>query len=198
MTPFTTHTGHVSYLPMKNVDTDMIIPKQFLKTLTRSGLGKALFYELRYDEQDQKKPDFILHQNPKTSILIADENFGCGSSREHAVWALMDFGIRCVIAPSFADIFYNNCFKNGVLPIALAPEKLLPLTQEQTLSIHLQEQTITDSKNHSVPFEIDIDRKEILLKGLDDIALTLQHSEKIDNFEQKQRLEKPWLWKRTS
>ena len=186
-------------LPMINVDTDMIIPKQFLKTIKRSGLGKNLFHELRYDIQGNLKNDFILNWDPFKSakILITGENFGCGSSREHAPWSLLDFGFRCIIAPSFADIFYNNCFKNGILPIKLINEKV-DLLMEQAknknyFTIKLEEQTIEVNHTTLINFEIEPFRKKCLLEGLDDIALTLKKSEKIDLFENSLRQSYPWI-----
>ena len=192
--------GIAAYLPMINVDTDMIIPKQFLKTITRSGLGKGLFFELRYDVDDQEVTEFVLNQAPyrQALIVIAGGNFGCGSSREHAVWALRDFGIRCVIAPSFGDIFYQNCFKNSLLPIVL-PETTVSALGQRTqkepvsLTIALEQQTIIHGKE-TIPFEIDEFHKNCLLNGLDDIELTLTHQKSIQDFEDKQKQEAPWLW----
>ena len=170
--------GIAAPLPMMNVDTDMIIPKQFLKTIKRSGLGKNLFHELRYDMQGNIKNDFVLNWDPykQASILIAGDNFGCGSSREHAPWSLLDFGFKCIIAPSFADIFYNNCFKNGILPIRLT-----------------QEQKIISEDGNSINFDIDEFRKKCLLEGLDDIGLTLQKKEKITQYETQLKLSHPWI-----
>ena len=186
-------------LPMINVDTDMIIPKQFLKTIKRTGLGKNLFHELRYDLQGNIKNDFVLNWDPFNSakILITGENFGCGSSREHAPWSLLDFGFRCIIAPSFADIFYNNCFKNGILPIKLINEKV-DLLMEQAknknyFTIKLEEQTIEVNHTTLINFEIEPFRKKCLLEGLDDIALTLKKVEKIDLFETSLRQSYPWI-----
>ena len=186
-------------LPMINVDTDMIIPKQFLKTIKRTGLGKNLFHELRYDLQGNLKNDFVLNWDPFNSakILITGENFGCGSSREHAPWSLLDFGFRCIIAPSFADIFYNNCFKNGILPIKLINEKV-DLLMEQAknknyFTIKLEEQTIEVNHTTLINFEIKPFRKKCLLEGLDDIALTLKKVEKIDLFETSLRQSYPWI-----
>ena len=186
-------------LPMINVDTDMIIPKQFLKTIKRSGLGKNLFHELRYDIQGNLKNDFVLNWDPFKSakILITGENFGCGSSREHAPWSLLDFGFRCIIAPSFADIFYNNCFKNGILPIKLIDEKV-DLLMEQAknknyFTIKLEEQTIEVNHTTLINFEIEPFRKKCLLEGLDDIALTLKKTKKIDFFETNLRQFYPWI-----
>ena len=191
--------GIVAPLPMMNIDTDMIIPKQFLKTIKRSGLGKNLFHELRYDLQGNVKNDFVLNWDPYKSscILIAGENFGCGSSREHAPWSLLDFGFRCIIAPSFADIFYNNCFKNGILPIVLNQEKVDLLLKEaknkKMLTINLEDQIIIDENENKIKFEIDSFRKKCLLEGLDDIALTLKQINKIDIFEKKLNASHPWI-----
>ena len=185
-------------LPMMNVDTDMIIPKQFLKTIKRSGLGKSLFFEMRYDEQGKKINDFVLNKEPynKSSILLAGKNFGCGSSREHAPWALLDFGIKCVISPSFADIFYNNCFKNGMLPIVLDPKQVEELIKyskrKETIEINLSEQKIKLG-NKIINFEIDTFKKKCLLNGLDDIALSLEKSEKISSYEKNIQKTKPWM-----
>ncbi len=185
-------------LPMMNVDTDMIIPKQFLKTIKRSGLGKSLFFEMRYDEQGKKVNDFVLNTEPydKSSILLAGKNFGCGSSREHAPWALLDFGIKCVISPSFADIFYNNCFKNGMLPIVLDQKQLEELIEyserKESIEINLTEQEIVFG-NKRIKFSIDPFKKKCLLNGLDDIALSLEQSEKISSYENEIRKNKPWI-----
>ena len=185
-------------LPMMNVDTDMIIPKQFLKTIKRSGLGKSLFFEMRYDEQGKKVDNFVLNKEPynKSAILLAGKNFGCGSSREHAPWALLDFGIRCVISPSFADIFYNNCFKNGMLPIVLDQKQLEELTEyserKEAIEINLTEQKIKLG-NKIISFEVDAFKKKCLLNGLDDIALSLEKSEKISSYENKLEKNKPWI-----
>ena len=185
-------------LPMMNVDTDMIIPKQFLKTIKRSGLGKSLFFEMRYDEQGKKVNDFVLNTEPydKSSILLAGKNFGCGSSREHAPWALLDFGIKCVISPSFADIFYNNCFKNGMLPIVLDQKQLEELIEyserKEAIEINLPEQKIK-LENKIIGFEIDIFKKKCLLNGLDDIALSLEKSNKITSYEKNIQKTKPWM-----
>jgi 3-isopropylmalate/(R)-2-methylmalate dehydratase small subunit len=200
MEKFTTLTGIAAHLPMINVDTDMIIPKQYLKTIKRTGLGKGLFAELRYDEEGKPKPDFVLCKSPydKAQILIAGDNFGCGSSREHAPWALLDFGIRCVIAPSFADIFYNNCFKNGVLPIALPKDIVEELMEDAekganaVMTIDLETQTITRPDGEKVHFELDAFRKHCLLNGLDDIGLTEQKNTEIGAYEEKARLARPW------
>ena len=184
-------------LPMMNIDTDMIIPKQFLKTIKRSGLGKNLFHELRYDPQGNLRNDFVLNWDPyrSSSILITGENFGCGSSREHAPWSLLDFGFKCIIAPSFADIFYNNCFKNGILPIKLEQEKiniLIKLAEDKKLlSINLEQQKIIFEEE--LNFEIDSFRKKCLLEGLDDIALTFKKIKKINDFEIKLKKNKPWI-----
>ena len=185
-------------LPMMNVDTDMIIPKQFLKTIKRSGLGKSLFFEMRYDEQGKKVNDFVLNTEPydKSSILLAGKNFGCGSSREHAPWALLDFGIKCVISPSFADIFYNNCFKNGMLPIVLDQKQLEELIEyserKEAIEINLPEQEIK-LENKIISFEVDAFKKKCLLDGLDDIALSLEKSNKITSYEKNIQKTKPWM-----
>jgi 3-isopropylmalate/(R)-2-methylmalate dehydratase small subunit len=185
-------------LPMMNVDTDMIIPKQFLKTIKRSGLGKSLFFEMRYDEQGKKVNDFVLNTEPydKSSILLAGKNFGCGSSREHAPWALLDFGIKCVISPSFADIFYNNCFKNGMLPIVLDQKQLEELIEyserKEAIEINLPEQKIK-LENKIISFEVDTFKKKCLLDGLDDIALSLEKSNKITSYEKNIQKTKPWM-----
>jgi 3-isopropylmalate/(R)-2-methylmalate dehydratase small subunit len=200
MEKFTTLRGVAAPLPMVNVDTDMIIPKNFLKTIKRTGLKDGLFYEMRWTADGQKK-DFILdqpaYQNAK--ILVAGPNFGCGSSREHAPWALLDFGIRCVISTSFADIFYNNCFKNGILPIKVSPQDLEKLFDDAerganaTLSIDLDKQEIRGPDGGVVRFDIDAFRKHCLLNGLDDIALTMVKAERIANYEQKAKVERSWL-----
>ena len=200
MQKFTTLTGIAASLPMINVDTDMIIPKQYLKTIKRTGLGKGLFADLRYDDKGDPVPDFILHKPPYTEakILITGENFGCGSSREHAPWALLDFGIRCLIAPSFADIFYNNCFKNGILPIALPQAEIDKLIDDAarganaTLAVDLPSQEIRGPDGGAIHFDIDPFRKRCLLEGLDDIALTLEKANSIEAFEKRARLERPW------
>jgi len=187
-------------LPMMNIDTDMIIPKQFLKTIKRSGLGKNLFHELRYDLQGNIRNDFVLNWDPykNSKILVTGENFGCGSSREHAPWSLLDFGFKCIIAPSFADIFYNNCFKNGILPIKLSQYEIDYLIKEannkKKLIINLEEQIIIDEDNKKFFFEIDSFRKKCLLEGLDDIALTLNKVKKIDIFEANLRNSQPWIF----
>ena len=183
---------------MINVDTDMIIPKQFLKTIKRTGLGKGLFYEMRYDETGKKIKEFVLNQEPhnNSSILLVGKNFGCGSSREHAPWALLDFGIKCVIGPSFADIFYNNCFKNGMLPIILDEKKIEELIQyskrKENIEINLTEQQIMFG-NKRIKFEIDPFKKKCLLNGLDDIALSLEKSEKKSSYENRLKKNKPWI-----
>ena len=188
-----------AYLPIVNIDTDMIIPKQFLKTIKRTGLGKNLFFEMRYDDNGSEIKNFILNQQPynKSKILIAGKNFGCGSSREHAPWALLDFGITCVISSSFADIFYNNCFKNGILPIILKEEKIKELSEyfkrQEEIEIDLKEEKIVFG-NHEVKFEIDAFKKKCLLEGLDDIALSLEKSEKISSFETELKNKKPWIF----
>ena len=200
MEKFTTLTGIAAPLPMINVDTDMIIPKQYLKTIKRTGLGQGLFAELRYDEEGQPKPDFVLHQAPydKAKILIAGDNFGCGSSREHAPWALLDFGFRCVIAPSFADIFYNNCFKNGILPIRLPQEEIDKLLDDAsrganaTITVDLENQEIRGPDGGVIHFDIDPHLKRCLIEGLDDIGLTLEKAEHIDRFEAESKLRRPW------
>ena len=197
---FTTLTGIAAHLPMINVDTDMIIPKQYLKTIKRTGLGSGLFAELRYDEAGNAQPDFVLHQAPYTDakILIAGENFGCGSSREHAPWALLDFGFRCIIAPSFADIFYNNCFKNGILPIVLPQEEIDKLIDDAArgdnarLTIDLEAQEISGPDGGKISFDVDPHRKRCLIEGLDDISLTMEKAEHISSFEQKSGTARPW------
>jgi 3-isopropylmalate/(R)-2-methylmalate dehydratase small subunit len=202
MQKFDTLTGVAAPLNIVNVDTDMIIPKQFLKTIKRTGLGKHLFDEMRYDASGKEIPDFVLNRPAyrKASILVAGENFGCGSSREHAPWALLDFGIRCVIAPSFADIFYNNCFKNGILPIVLPKEEIAKLFDDAerganaVITIDLEKQEIAGPDGR-IRFEIDAFRKHCLLNGLDDIGLTLQKAAEIDSYEARQRAAQPWLWR---
>ena len=191
--------GIAAPLEMINVDTDMIIPKQFLKTIKRSGLGKNLFHELRYDIQGNIKNDFVLNWNPykQASILVAGDNFGCGSSREHAPWSLLDFGFKCIIAPSFADIFYNNCFKNGILPIRLDQKTVDVLmdqaNQKKQLTINLKDQLIVLEDGNTIEFQIDPFRKKCLLEGLDDIGLTLQKKEKIDQYEASLKNTHPWI-----
>ena len=201
MEPFRTLTGVAAPLPMVNVDTDMIIPKQFLKTIKRSGLAKGLFYELRTDEAGNPK-DFVLDQPAyrDARILVGGENFGCGSSREHAPWALLDFGIRCVIAPSFADIFYNNCFKNGILPVVLPQEDVDKLMDDAerganaVVTVDLEAQEICGPDGGVIRFDIDPFRKHCLINGLDDIGLTLEQAPAIDTYESQQRTGQPWLW----
>ena len=189
-----------SYLSLQNIDTDMIIPKQFLKTIKRTGLGKSLFYEMRYDENGKINKDFILNKEPynKSRILLAGKNFGCGSSREHAPWALLDFGIKCVISASFADIFYNNCFKNGILPIKIDDKIVLELAdyskRKEEIEINLEKQEIKYG-NKFVKFDVDAFKKKCLMEGLDDIALSMEKISQIDNFEKKLIQEKPWLTK---
>jgi len=198
MKKFNTLKGIPANLPMMNVDTDMIIPKQFLKTIKRTGLGKSLFFEMRYDENGKKIEKFVLNNKPynSSSILITGKNFGCGSSREHAPWALLDFGIKCIISSSFADIFYNNCFKNGMLPIILDEEKIAELVQyskrKENIEINLKEQEIVFG-NKRIKFKIDSFKKKCLLEGLDDIALSLEKSEKISLYEEKINKDKPWI-----
>jgi len=188
-----------AYLPIVNIDTDMIIPKQFLKTIKRTGLGKNLFFEIRYDNDGKEIKDFILNQEPhnKSKILITGKNFGCGSSREHAPWALLDFGITCVISSSYADIFYNNCFKNGILPIILEEEKIKELSEyskrKQEISIDLKEEKIFFG-NKKIKFEIDSFKKKCLLEGLDDITLSLEKAKKISSFEDNLKNQKPWIF----
>ena len=189
-----------SYLSLQNIDTDMIIPKQFLKTIKRTGLGKSLFYEMRYDENGKIINDFILNNEPynKSKILLAGKNFGCGSSREHAPWALSDFGIKCVISSSFADIFYNNCFKNGILPIKIDDKVVLELSEyskrKEEIEINLEKQEIKYG-NKVIKFEVDAFKKKCLIEGLDDIALSMEKISQIDNFEKKLIKDKPWLLK---
>ena len=188
-----------AYLPIVNMDTDMIIPKQFLKTIKRTGLGKNLFFELRYDDKKNKIEDFILNQKlyDNSKILITGKNFGCGSSREHAPWALLDFGITCVISSSYADIFYNNCFKNGILPIILKEEKIKELSEysnrKEEISVDLNEQKIVYGNNEA-KFDIDPFKKQCLLEGLDDIALSLEKLDKITSFEKNLKNNKPWIF----
>ena len=198
MQKFSTLKSIPAYLPIVNIDTDMIIPKQFLKTIKRTGLGKNLFFEMRYDDNGNKIGNFILNQDPFTNskILIAGKNFGCGSSREHAPWALLDFGITCVISSSFADIFYSNCFKNGILPIIVDEEKIKELSEyanrKEEISVDLKEEKIIYG-NNEIKFKIDSFKKKCLLEGLDDIALSLKKSDKIKSFEQKLKSSKPWI-----
>ena len=187
-----------SYLPLQNIDTDMIIPKQFLKTIKRTGLGKSLFYEMRYDENGNLIKDFTLNNEPynKSKILLAGKNFGCGSSREHAPWALSDFGIKCIISSSFADIFYNNCFKNGILPIKISEQIVIELSEyskrKEEVEVDLQKQEIKFG-NKVIKFEIDSFKKKCLIEGLDDIGLSMEKINFIDNFEKKLEANKPWL-----
>ena len=206
MEKFTTLTGVAAPLPMINVDTDKIIPKQHLKTIKRTGLGKALFDELRYTPDGKERPEFVLNKPAyrQAKILVAGDNFGCGSSREHAPWALLDFGIRCIVATSFADIFYNNCFKNGVLPIALPKADVDKLLDDAnrganaTVTIDLERQEIRGPDGGCIRFEIDPFRKRCLLEGLDDIGQTLQKKPKIDAYEERQKLAQPWLHVKTA
>jgi len=200
MQKFTTLTSTAAALPLINIDTDMIIPKQFLKTIERTGLGKNLFFEMRFDLNEKEIPDFVLNKPAfrNAKILVAKDNFGCGSSREHAPWALIDFGISCVIAPSFADIFHNNCFKNGILPIVLpheTVEELLKFAAEEnnSISIDLPKQEVR-AGNKLYKFEVDSFKKHCLIEGLDDIGLTLQKSEQIKSFEDRNKNETPWLY----
>jgi 3-isopropylmalate/(R)-2-methylmalate dehydratase small subunit len=199
MQKFNTLKSIPAYLPIVNIDTDMIIPKQFLKTIKRTGLGKNLFFEMRYDDNGKEIQDFTLNNEPfnNSKILIAGNNFGCGSSREHAPWALLDFGITCVISSSYADIFYSNCFKNGILPIILEEEKIKELSEysnrEEEISIDLNEQKIVYG-NNEVKFDIDPFKKKCLLEGLDDIALSLEKSQQMDNFEKNLKEKKPWIF----
>ncbi len=199
MNKFTTLKSIPAYLPMVNIDTDKIIPKQFLKTIKRTGLGKSLFYEMRYDNNGSEIKDFILNQKPfnNSKILIAGKNFGCGSSREHAPWALLDFGITCVISSSYADIFYNNCFKNGILPIVITEDEIKEISdysnRKEEISVNLPDQKIVFG-NKETNFEIDPFKKKCLIEGLDDIALSLEKSEKISTYENKLKLNKPWIF----
>ena len=199
MQKFNKLTSIPAYLPIVNIDTDMIIPKQFLKTIKRTGLGKNLFFEMRYDDQGKEIENFILNKDPfnKSKILIAGKNFGCGSSREHAPWALLDFGITCVISSSYADIFYSNCFKNGILPIILDEEKIKEIseyaTRKEEISVDLNEQVIVYG-NNEIKFEIDPFKKKCLLEGLDDIALSLKKVDKIKTFENRLKTKKPWIF----
>ena len=199
MQKFNTLKSIPAYLPIVNIDTDMIIPKQFLKTIKRTGLGKNLFFEMRYDDKGKEINDFVLNQKPYTNskILIAGKNFGCGSSREHAPWALLDFGITSVISSSFADIFYNNCFKNGILPIILNDEKIKELSEyakrKEEIFIDLKEEKIIFGNNET-KFKIDPFKKKCLLEGLDDIALSLKKTDKIESFEKNLKIKKPWVF----
>lgn len=204
MEPFTKLKAITAPLPMTNVDTDMIIPKQFLKTIKRTGLGKNAFDEMRYDDQGNEIPDFVLNQEPyrNAKILVTGDNFGCGSSREHAPWALLDFGLRCVIAPSFADIFYNNCFKNGILPVKLPQDQVDELMEVakagHEITVDLEYQTILTPTNKNYDFEMDEFRKYCLLNGMDDIGLTLEKSVNIDSYETQNRDQMPWLYEAAS
>ena len=201
MEKFETITGVAAPMPLINIDTDMIIPKLFLKTIKRSGLGVNLFDEMRYDDDRNERPDFVLNkaQYRDAEVLVAGDNFGCGSSREHAPWAIRDFGIRCIIAPSFADIFFNNCFKNGILPIALPQETVDLLMKDAEkganarMDIDLVAQTITTSDGEVIGFEVDAFKKHCLLEGLDDIGLTLEKATSVDAFEAKASAERPWV-----
>ena len=201
MEKFNSLTGVAAPLALINTDTDMIIPKQFLKTIKRTGLGVNLFSEMRYEDDGSEKPDFILNQPAyrDTEVLVAGENFGCGSSREHAPWAINDFGIKCIIAPSFADIFYNNCFKNGILPIVLPPEEVDALMKDAEkgsnarISIDLETQTVTSSDGVVFNFKVDPFRKHCLMNGLDDIDLTLEKETSIQSFEQQAAISRPWV-----
>jgi len=198
MKKFNILKGIPANLPMINIDTDMIIPKQFLKTIKRTGLGKSLFFEMRYSEEGKKIKGFVLNEEPynRSSILLTGKNFGCGSSREHAPWALLDFGIKCVISTSFADIFYNNCFKNGMLPIVLEEKQIQELIKyserKENIEINLEDQKIIYG-NNQIKFKIDSFKKECLLNGLDDIALSLEKSDKISSYEDQMKKNKPWI-----
>tara|TARA_Y100000590_G_scaffold226224_1_gene255597 strand:+ start:364 stop:969 length:606 start_codon:yes stop_codon:yes gene_type:complete len=199
MNKFNTLKSIPAYLPIVNIDTDMIIPKQFLKTIKRTGLGKNLFFEMRYDDDGKEIKDFILNKIPfnKSKILITGKNFGCGSSREHAPWALLDFGITCVISSSYADIFYNNCFKNGILPIEISEEEIKEISnysdRKEEIFINLPDQKIVFG-NKEIQFKIDKFKKKCLIEGLDDIALSLEKSEKISAYENKLKINKPWIF----
>ena len=199
MRKFNTLKSIPAYLPIVNIDTDMIIPKQFLKTIKRTGLGKNLFFEMRYDDEGKEIQDFVLNNKPfnNSKILIAGNNFGCGSSREHAPWALLDFGITCIISSSYADIFYSNCFKNGILPIILDEEKIKEISEyssrKEEISIDLNEQMIVYG-NNQIKFDIDPFKKKCLLEGLDDIALSLEKSNQMDKFEKNLKVNKPWIF----
>jgi 3-isopropylmalate/(R)-2-methylmalate dehydratase small subunit len=199
MQKFDQLTGAAAPMPMANIDTDQIIPKQFLKTVEREGLAKGLFYDFRYDFDGKLKPDFVLNQPAYKGVtmIVAGDNFGCGSSREHAPWALMDFGVRCVISTSFADIFYNNCFSNGLLPVVLKPDEVQALMAEakggnHVFSVDLESQTVTAPSGQAYRFDIAADRKEKMLKGLDAIGETLEHASAIDRFEEKRRMTRAW------
>lgn len=201
MTPFTTLTGIAAPMPLVNIDTDMIIPKQFLKTIHRSGLGKNLFDEMRYTADGAENPDFVLNKPAwrDSQIIVAGDNFGCGSSREHAPWALLDYGIRCVISTSFADIFYNNCFKNGILPIVLPEDAVQALLRDAEnganarLTVDLESQTVTGADGTAYHFEMDPHRKHCLLNGLDDIGLTMEKSPAIEAYEARIAQSQPWV-----
>tara|TARA_B100001123_G_scaffold388038_1_gene463725 strand:- start:298 stop:903 length:606 start_codon:yes stop_codon:yes gene_type:complete len=199
MKKFTSVKSIPAYLPIVNIDTDMIIPKQFLKTIKRTGLGKNLFFEMRYDQSGNLIEDFILNKNPydNSKILITGKNFGCGSSREHAPWAILDFGITCVISSSYADIFHNNCFKNGILPITISEDEIREISEyskrKEEITVNLSDQKIVYG-NKEIKFEIDQFKKKCLMEGLDDIALSLEKSEKIDAFEKKIKSTKPWVF----
>jgi 3-isopropylmalate/(R)-2-methylmalate dehydratase small subunit len=199
MQPFTTLTGIAAPLLLQNIDTDMIIPKQFLKTIKRTGLAEGLFFEMRYDVSGARVEDFVLHRAPfdRAKIIVASDNFGCGSSREHAPWALLDFGIRCIIAPSFADIFYNNCFKNGILPVVLKPQEMDAVAEVaargEDITVDLHTQTV-QAGGKSFSFEVESFRKHCLLNGLDDIGLTEAKADAIVAFEGRQKQEAPWLY----
>ena len=201
MEKFTKLTGIAAPMPLVNIDTEMIIPKQFLKTIARTGLGKNLFDEMRYTQEGQEIPDFILNQPAyrASEIIVAGDNFGCGSSREHAPWALLDFGIRCVISTSFADIFYNNCFKNGILPVVLPKEAVDVLMADAQkganarISVDLENQTVTSSDGQSFSFEVDAFKKHCLMNGLDDIGLSLEKVAAIDSFESRAKTLRPWV-----
>ena len=200
MEKFTKLKSIPAYLSLINIDTDMIIPKQFLKTIKRTGLGKSLFYEMRFDENEKKIEDFVLNNEPysKSKILLAGKNFGCGSSREHAPWALLDFGIKCIISPSYADIFYNNCFNNGILPVKLDENLIKELSEyskrKEEIEINLEKQEIVYG-NKSVKFELDPAKKKRLLEGLDEISMSLEKTSEIDNYEEKIKDKKPWIIK---
>ncbi len=201
MDKFTTLEGVAAPMKIRNIDTDMIIPKQYLKTIKRTGLGKGLFFEMRYNEDGSDNPDFVLNKPAyrKAKIIVAEDNFGCGSSREHAPWALLDFGVRCVISTSFADIFYNNCFQNGVLPIKVSKENLEKLMDDAergsnaTLSIDLEKQEVRGPDGGVVHFDIDPFNKHCMLNGLDGIGLTLQKEKALDSYEEKAKAERPWM-----
>jgi 3-isopropylmalate/(R)-2-methylmalate dehydratase small subunit len=201
MDKFAEMTGVAAPMDMINIDTDMVIPKQYLTTVERTGLGKGLFHEMRYNKDGSDNPDFVLNKPAykNATILVAGENFGCGSSREHAPWALLDFGFRCVIAPSFADIFYNNCFKNGILPIRLPQEDVDKLMDDAerganaTVTIDLESQTITGPDGGEITFEVEEFKKHCLLNGLDDVGLTMEHEDKITSFEDDRKVTQPWL-----